>query len=209
MRELRPGVWHWTTFRETIGSQVSSYWIEPAGIAIDPMVPADVGLEWFDGRDLQPQQVVLTIGLHWRDSDEFARRFGIPVRAPRPALERYSGTDRHADAYEWGDAVAPGVTAVEIGGIAPDEAALHIEHAGGAVAIADGMIRAQGGAPLAFVPDFLMGDDPATVKAGLRASFRGLLVREPWDTLLLAHGDPVVGGAREALKDFVDSPDPG
>ena len=209
MEELASGVWHWSTFRDTIGMEVSSYWIEPAGLLIDPMVPHDAGLEWFDRRDVRPQQVALTIGLHWRDSDDFAERFAIPVRAPAAALERFEGTDRSADKYEWGDEVAPGVTAVQIGAIAPDEGALHITHGDGAVAIADGLFRSQVGGPLGFVPDGLMGDDPETVKAGLRDAFRGLLTREPWDTLLLAHGAPVAGGARKALKDFVGAPDGG
>jgi metallo-beta-lactamase superfamily protein len=203
MQELLPGIWHWTAFRDTIGADVHSYWVEPAGIVIDPMVPPDAGLDWFDQRETRPQQVVLTIGLHWRESDEFAERFGIPVRAPAAALERYEGTDRSPEAYEPGDEVAPGVTAVEVGAIAPDETALHIDHSGGAIAIADGVIRARGGGSLAFVPDGLMGDDPETVKAGLRDSFRGLLVREPWDTLLMAHGAPVVGDGRKALQDFL------
>ena len=92
------------------------------------------------------------------------------------------------------------MTAVEVGGIAPDEGALHIDHGDGAVAIADGVIRGPGGGPLGFVPDGLMGDDPETVKAGLRDSFRGLLERD-FDTLLLAHGEPVVGrGAQGAAR---------
>ena len=203
MRELSDGIWHWTAFRDTIGQEVSSYWIEPAGIVIDPMVPPEVGLDWWDGRDIQPQQVVLTIGLHWRDSDQFAQRFGIPVRAPAAAAHRFEGTDREWEAYEPGDDVAPGVTAVEVGAIAPDETALHIAHGTGAVAIADGLIRAGEGAPLDYVPDFLMGDDPETVKAGLRDAFRGLLTRD-WDALLLAHGKPVPSGGQRALKDFLD-----
>ena len=204
MEELKPGIWHWTTFRDTIGQDVSSYWIEPAGVVLDPMVPPDVGLDWFAGRDVQPQQIVLTIGLHWRHSDEFRERFGeIPVRVAASGLHRYEGTDRRAEQFEWGDEVAPGVTAVEIDAIAPDEAAFHIDHSGGAMAIGDALIRAQGGAPLSFVPDFLMGDDAETVKAGLRDALRGLLEREPWDTLLLAHGAPVVGDARKELQDFL------
>lgn len=205
MQEIRPGIWHWTTFRETIGQDVSSYWIEPAGLVLDPMVPNDVGLDWWEGRDVQPQQIVLTIGLHWRESDEFRERFsGIPVCCAPAALDRFEGTDRDAQKFEFGDAIGPGVTAVEIGAIAPDETALHIDHGGGAVAIADGLIRAAGGGPLSFVPDGLMGDDPETVKAGLVDSFRGLLMRE-WDTLLLAHGEPLAGGAHSALRDFVES----
>lgn len=205
MREIRPGIWHWTTFRETIGQDVSSYWIEPAGAVLDPMVPPDVGLDWWDGREFQPQQLVLTIGLHWRESDAFRERFGdIPVRCAPAALERYGGTGRQAERFEFGDEVAPGVTAIEVGAIAPDETALHIEHGGGTIAIADGLIRPAGGAPLSFVPDQLMGDDPDTVKAGLVDSFRGLLTRD-FDTLLLAHGEPVVGGAKSALRDFVEA----
>jgi hypothetical protein len=203
MRELTPGIWHWPAFYDAIGMDVHSYWIESAGIVLDPMVPPDVGLEWWEGREVQPRQVVLTIGLHWRESEEFASRFGIPIVVPSPAMHRYEGTDRSPDTYEWGDEIAPGVTAIEIGAIAPDEAALHIEHGDGAVAIADAAIRATGGGPLTFVPDGLMGDDPETVKAGLRDSLRGLLTRE-WDTMLMAHGEPIVGGAQKALRDFLD-----
>jgi hypothetical protein len=204
MRELIDGIWHWTCFRDSIGQEVSSYWIEPAGIVIDPMVPPDVGLEWWEGRDVQPRQVVLTIGLHWRQSDAFAERFGIPVRAPAAARARYDedGLDRPFEKYEPGDEVAPGVTAVAIGELAPDESALHIAHGPGAVAIADGVIRAQGDAPLGFVPDFLMGEQPDRVKDGLRESFRGLLTRD-WDAILLAHGDPIPSAGQTALRDFL------
>jgi hypothetical protein len=203
MHEIADGIWHWTAFRDTIGQEVSSYWVEPAGIVVDPMLPPDVGLDWWDDRPLAPQQVVLTIGLHWRESDEFAERFGIPVRAPAASAHRFEGEDREWSPYDAGDEVAPGVTAIEIDAIAPDEYALHIAHGPGAVAIADGLIRPQGAAPLGFVPDGLMGDDPETVKAGLRDAFRGLLTRD-WDALLLAHGEPFASGGRRALEDFLD-----
>jgi len=204
MNEIQPGIWHWPAYYDSIGMNVHSYWIEPAGIVLDPMVPPDAGLEWWDDREVKPQQVVLTIGLHWRESEEFAKRFGIPIVAPKPALHRYEGTDRNPETFEWGDEIAPGVTAIEVGGIAPDEAALHIAHGDGAVAIADGAIRTSGGGPLMFVPDGLMGDDPEKVKAALRDSFRGLLTRE-WDTMLMAHGEPIPSGAPKALKDFIES----
>ena len=204
MEELRPGIWHWTAYYDAIGMDVHSYWIEPAGLVLDPMVPPDAGLDWWEGRQVQPQQIVLTIGLHWRQCEEFASRWGIPIRVPRPSLDRYEGSDRASkvEPFEWRDEIAPGVTVVEIGSIAPDECALHIDHGDGVVAIADGLIRASGGGPLMFVPDGLMGDDAETVKAGLRDSFLGLLERD-WDTMLMAHGEPIVGGAQQALKDFL------
>jgi len=52
------------------------------------------------------------------------------------------------------------------------------------------------------VPDFLLGDDPEAVKAQLRERLAALLDLE-FDTLLLAHGEPVVGGGRDALRRFL------
>src|SRR5918997_242924 len=103
MREISDGLWHWSAFRDTIGKEVSSYWIEPAGIVLDPMLPPDGGLDWWGDRPGQPQQVVLTIGLHWRDSDEFAERFGISVRAPAAAAHWWDGAGREWEKYEPGD----------------------------------------------------------------------------------------------------------
>ena len=65
------------------------------------------------------------------------------------------------EGFRPGDLVAPGVEALEVGSIAPDEAALHIEAGGGALAFADGLIHT--GGELGFVPDSLMGDDPEEV----------------------------------------------
>ena len=45
-------------------------------------------------------------------------------------------------------------------------------------------------------------DDPEQTKEGLRAAYRRLLDLD-FDLLLLAHGQPVVGGARDALRAFV------
>ena len=46
-------------------------------------------------------------------------------------------------------------------------------------------------------------DDPERDKAGLRAAYRRLLELD-FDLLLLAHGDPVVGDAKEQLRAFVE-----
>ena len=55
---------------------------------------------------------------------------------------------------------------------------------------------------MAFVPDGLM-DEPEWAKAGLREAYRALLHLD-FDHMLLAHGDPVVGGGKEALRAFVE-----
>jgi glyoxylase-like metal-dependent hydrolase (beta-lactamase superfamily II) len=198
MEEIAPGIHHWTAQHPEIDLRVSSYYVEPAGILIDPLEPED-GLGFFDALDLPPQQVVLTIGLHWRHSDRFRDRYGATVRAPAAAMHRFEGTDRDAEPFEFGDEVVPGVTAIEIGGIAPDDTALHIAHGDGTLAFADGLVRM--GGVLGFVPDAYM-EEPEKEKQAIRDSLRGLLERD-FDTLLFAHGDPVPKGGRAALGDFL------
>ena len=65
------------------------------------------------------------------------------------------------------------------------------------------MVRWGAGEQLTFVPDWLM-DDPEQTKQQLRDAYRRLLELE-FDLLLLAHGDPVVGDAHEALASFVEA----
>ena len=198
MREIVPGIFHWTTFHAPIRMRVSSYLVAPAGIVIDPKIPED-GL---DALPVKPLQVVLTSGLHTRDSQAFAEAFDIPIRASREGAERI-GDALQIEPYSDSDEVAPGVTAIAIGALCPDEGALHIAVAEGAIAFADGLVG-YGGA-LGFVPDDLLGDDPAKVKTGLKQAYHGLLARD-FDHLLFAHGEPLVNGGRAALRAFVTSP---
>lgn len=195
MQEIAPGIHHWTAYRDTIGTTVSSHWIEPAGVVIDPLVP-DEGLEAFD---VAPQQVVLTTGLHTRHAERFAEAFSIPIRAPREAADRL-GDRLVFDPYTDGEELAPGVRAVHIGVLCPDEYALHITAAEGAIAFADGLHHHDG--PLGFFSDDLLGDDPEEVKRGLKEQFRALLERD-FEHLLFAHGDPIVGDGKRALRDFL------
>jgi hypothetical protein len=47
-------------------------------------------------------------------------------------------------------------------------------------------------------------DEPAKTKEGLRDAYRRLLDLD-FELLLLAHGDPVVSGGKEALRAFADA----
>ena len=84
--------------------------------------------------------------------------------------------------------------------ICPDECALHVP-AHRALAVADGVVRWPADLPLCFVPDDLM-DEPARTKSGLRDAYRRLLDLD-FERLLLAHGDPIAPGGRDALSSFV------
>jgi hypothetical protein len=202
MEEIAPGIHHWTAQHPDIGMEVSCHYIEPAGIVLDPLEPED-GWGFFDALDTKPQQIVLTSCLHWRHSDRFRDRYGATIRAPAPGLQRWEGSDREAEPYDAGDELAPGVVAVEIGGIAPDDFALHVQHGNGAIALADAVVSPPDGAVM-YMPDFLW-DDPRTEQDMVRQSLRGVLGRD-FETLLFAHGYPTGSGGHGKLSDFVANP---
>jgi len=200
MQEIAPGIHHWTAYRDTIGARVSSYWIEPAGIVVDPMLP-DGGVEAFGAAADAPQQVVLTTGLHDRESREIAAALGIPIRAPMEARDRL-GDALDFVGYRDEEELGPGVQAVHIGILCPDEYALSVAAGGGALVFADAIHH--DGQTIAFFPDRLLGDDPEAVKDGLRRQLRTLLERD-FAHLLFTHGGPLVGDGKRALRAFLDA----
>jgi hypothetical protein len=196
MEEILPGVWHWTAYHEGIRQDVHSHFLAGPRALIDPMLP-DEGLDWFQG-ERRPERILLTNRHHFRHSARFVEAFGCPVLASEPGLHEFEGGPA-VEGFAFGEEVAPGVTALEVGAICPDESALYFAEAG-VLSVADGVIRVQG--ELYFVPDPLLGDDPEGVKEGLRAAYRGLCERHEFDNLTLAHGEPIVGGGKEALREF-------
>ena len=200
MKEIAPGLWHWMAPHPRIKQDVSSYFITDSATLLDPMVPPDDGLEWFR-HDRQPQAIVLTTRHHHRDAEQFCEAFGIPqVLVPESGLHEFEDKDLEVRGYAIGEEVAPGIVCHDVGVICPDDMALEIRSAG-AIALADGLIRY--GGQLQFVPDQLM-DDPEDTKRGLTESFRALLDAD-FDTLLFAHGEPLVGGGKAALREFVEA----
>jgi hypothetical protein len=190
MEEIRDGVFHWTAYRDTIRQDVHSHFHAPSGTLFDPLEPAG-GLGSFE-----PRRTVLSNRHHWRHSD----RFGVPVLCHEAGLHEFSD-GREAQGFKWGDELAPGVVAHEVGVLCPEETALEID---GALLFADSVIRGRDG-ELAFVPDFLLGDDPQAVREGLRAAFLRLCDEVEFDTLLMAHGAPVATGGRSLLRAFADA----
>jgi hypothetical protein len=188
VNEIAPGLWHWTALRESIGHRVSSYYLADERVAVDPMLPPERP-EWF-----RPEHAILTCRHHDREVWQLGCTVWVMARGAHELEGR--GEFR---TYEWGDELPGGVVTHEVGALAPDETALHIP-AHRALAFGDAVIRWEADDPLDFVPDRFM-DDPERAKAGLRAAFERLLELD-FDLLLLGHGNPVVGGAKEQLRAF-------
>jgi hypothetical protein len=200
MREIGSGLWHWTARRGSIGSDVSSYYLEAERVMIDPMIPPE-GLDWLEQHGA-PRHLLLTNRHHDRDAWRLHDAFGSTVHCVRNGLYELEGRGP-VEAFDFGDELPGAISVHEIDAICPDETALYIPNHR-ALACADGVVRWRGGDELQFVPDSLM-DDPDQTKQRLREAYRGLLELE-FDVLLLAHGDPVVGGAAAALRAFAGEP---
>ena len=193
MDEIAPGIRHWKAVHPNLGVEVSSYWLPDLKLLLDPIaVPDEVeGVEY----------ILLSCRHHTRDSLEAAERFGATIEAPRTGMHEF-GEDSPIQPYDFGDPLVGGaVTAHQVGGLSPDETALHIPPVN-ALSIADGAIRY--GEDLDFVPDRYM-DDPDQDKADLKRGFGELADQLEFDVLLLAHGTPYSSGGREALRSFAES----
>ena len=189
MHELAPGIRHWTARHPKIGAEVSSYWLPDLGVLIDPLdVPEEV-------EDVNT--ILLTNRHHRRSSLEARERFGASVHVPEAGMQDWEA--QPVEPYAPGDELAGGaVRAYEVGAICPDESALHAPSVS-ALAVADGVVRYED--RLRFVSDGLM-DDPENTKRGLKDAYAGLADGLEFDNLLVAHGKPIAGGAREALQAF-------
>ncbi len=200
MREILPGVYHWTSFHEGIGEKVHSYLLTgyDAAFLIDPREPAQ-GMDWFLDHG-PPAHAYLTNRHHYRHSDRFAKTFNTVVWCHRAGLHEFVKGEE-VRPFEYGDDLPGGVSAIGVGVLCPEEAALYIPRNGGIIALGDALIRMD--SKLAFVPDAYMGDEPEKVKRGLKESLERLLDQN-FSHLLLAHGEPVLGEGKTALQHFIE-----
>jgi glyoxylase-like metal-dependent hydrolase (beta-lactamase superfamily II) len=198
MNEILPGVFHWKAKHPNTGSQASSYFIAESGTVLDPMVPPTAGLGWFDG-ERTVQQLALTNRHHDRQAGDYCDAFGVaPVLVPESGLHEFSSKPLEVRGYAPGEEIIPGIVAHEVGAICPDDMALEIRSAG-ALAMADGLVHWDG--RVRFVSDSLMDHPPQTKRALVQSLQR--LLDVDFDTLLFAHGDPIVGDGKQRLREFL------
>lgn len=197
MEEVLDGVFQWKAVHPKIGIEVGCHLVAGSGTAIDPLLP-DEGIEWFDGRGVE--RIVLSNRHHLRHAEQIAERFGCPILCHEAGLHEFeAGPD--VEGFAFGDRLADDVIALEMDAICPEDTVLRIEAGGGALLFADSLINYGG---IRFVSDQHLGDDPEAVKRLIREKAAPLLDEE-FEHLLFAHGDPLIDGGREALRDFLAS----
>jgi len=216
MKEILPGLIHWTVVHPKIGIRVHSYYLSDRRVLIDPLLPKQ-GIGWFREKG-PPEHVLLTNRHHYRHSSRFREAFGVTVWCHRAGLHEFK-RGQIVEPFEHGDELPGRILALEVGVLCPEETALYFRSSSGeagprgetrrgmgavgdVLAFGDALIREDD--ELGFVPDKLMGENPEAVKRGLRRVFRRLLRRD-FDHLLFAHGAPLIGGGKARLAGFVEA----
>jgi hypothetical protein len=198
IEEILPGLVQWSSFHDGIGHTVYSAFELRSATLIDPMEPEERLPALAALAD--PERIVLTNRHHYRHSARFTKHFECPVLCHENGLDDFSeGQD--VTGFSFGEQLAGGVRALELGSICAEETALALEVAHGALCFGDGVTREHDGS-LAFMPDRLLGDDPRAVRQGLCEQLQAILDTE-FEALLFAHAEPILSGGKALLSEFL------
>jgi len=188
-----PGLFHWQGYEPAVKCDCSSTAIVTSAglIFIDPIPLIEEALKEIVADSFSaPAAVVLTSGNHERESLALAKRFGIPIFAPKEA-----GDDMVADQrFRSGDPVA-GMKSIALPGFGPGETAFMYE---GALIFGDALINLEpeGLRPL-----------PVKYREDKKQSLRSLAALQnlKLQALLFAHGNPIVKDASGSLATLLDA----
>ena len=200
MREILPGLYHWKAYNPYLKDVVDSYFavLDPP-VLIDPMEPPE-GIELFR-KYPPPAHIYMTNRLHDRHCQRFIDAYGTTVWCHRAGLHEFQDGSLAVSAFDHGDMLPGGGKAIEVGVLCPEETAFHLPIGEGVLAIGDALVRWVG--TIGFVPDFLLGDDPPAIKAGIRDKFLQICNNYDFDHLLFAHGEPLIGMGKAALQEYL------
>lgn len=195
MREIVPDVWMWSWLSEPHGYNFNGHLIVHAGgnICVDPAEPgADVVAE-LARRGVA--RTLLTNRNHVRAANMVrARTRARTAIHPADADHARNQGAELDDELHVGDTIGP-LVVVAVPGKSPGEVALHWPQRR-ILIVGDAIIGNPPGA-CRLLRDAVM-DDPARLRTSVAA-----LLSLDFDTLLVGDGAPIVGGARERVRELV------
>jgi len=197
MREILTDIFTWPWFSQPHGYNFNGYFVRHAGgnLCIDPVEPSEEDLQEL-GR-LGVSRIILTNRNHSRAANRVRARTGArtaihPADAPHA---RSQGAEVDDD-ITVGERIRPFVV-VGVPGKSRGEIALHWPERR-LLIVGDAVIGNPPG-KCGLLPDKVMDDPPL-----LRTSVRSLLSLD-FDTLLPGDAEPILQGAKERLRELVDS----
>ena len=217
--ELVPGLWRWTAPHpdwspeddeggEGWARDVGCLYLETprALVLFDPLAPADDaerdrfwrGLDR-DVERLGPPHVLLTVFWHARSSQEILDRYaGARVWAHESATEKIGERVRYTDTFAIGDALPGAVGAIDA--LRADEVLYWLPEQR-ALVTGDVILGARDGG-VRVCPDSWLPEK--TSPQQFRKALRSVLDL-PVEHVLVSHGEPVLGGSRNALRRALDA----
>lgn len=196
MQQVLPGFHQWSWFSYATGYDFNGTLVVHGAerILIDPPPPAEADLKAIAAQ--KPlTAIVLTNRDHTREADGLRRWLDTAVWAPAadaPLMEiRIDRT------YADGDDLPGGLKAVHLAnGKSPGETALYAAREGGVMILGDGLIGTPAGQLNLMPPEKYA--DPVKARDGVRA-----LLRQPFETVLVGDGAPILRGGRAAVEAFL------
>ena len=185
VEEVVPGVWHWRLRDERIGGDWGCSHAAD-GVLIDPHRLAGDAFERLGAIEA----IVLTTSSHQRAAWRLRRELGVPVYVPAAAKRVDEEPDER---YEEGDALPGGLQAVFTPGAGTTQHSLLLTRDAGVLFTPDLFMRPPDEA-VEWVP-FEYMYDPEEAKRSVER-----LLRLEFDVLCMAHGAPLVGGAKDAMR---------
>jgi glyoxylase-like metal-dependent hydrolase (beta-lactamase superfamily II) len=197
MREVVSDIFTWPWFSEPHGYNFNGHLIRHAGgnLCIDPVEPAEEELNEIARHGVA--RILLTNRNHSRAANKVRARTGARTAIhPADAPHARSQSAELDDELRIGEKIGP-LTVVGVPGKSPGEVALHWPER-----------------KILIVGDAVVGDPPGRCKllpekviddpARLRESVRSLLALD-FDILLPGDGAPILQGAKERLRELVDT----
>ena len=135
----------------------------------------------------KPAAILLTNQNHERHADWFRKAYGIKVHVHRDAVP---GIEIRPDEFFGDGATVPGgLKVIHLPGSSPSESAFYTEANGGMVLTGDVVVNGKDG--LAFLPEDYCQDAKQSRESAKK------LLKLSFETLTVAHGNPVHPKARE------------
>ncbi len=197
MREVIEGVFTWSWFSEPHGYDFNGHLIRHPGgnLCIDPVEPGEAVLDAIAG--LGVATILLTNRNHSRAANAVRLRCGAKtvIHPDDAAHAREQGTALDGELHV-GDRVGP-LTVIGAAGKSPGEVALHWP-ARRVLVVGDAVIGNPPGR-CGLLGEAVM-DDPAALRESV-----GKLLELDFETLLVGDGEPILTGAKQRLRELVDS----
>gem|GEM_PF-2900534 len=188
------GAYAWSHFNPEKRFNFNGHLLKtPRGsVMIDPVALGDDDLSYMDAAGLKPDAIAITNRHHLRARERVLARWAVPV-VLHEAEVAGAGVTPDITVRDGDDLF--GLTVVHVPGKTAGEIALFWPERR-ALAVGDALIAPYG--RLGLVPEDKMAD-PALLRRSL-ARLKSL----EFDALLVGDGDPILSGAKAAVRDFLE-----